>query len=655
MKPAKAKCRIGLRFYTILQAFLVVVLILFTCLSSVEAQSDGVWTWGLGLTGQLGNGTNKYYTNVPVQANIRDVIAVSAGGRFTAVIKSDGTVWTWGWGLSGQFGNGTNTNSNIPVQANITDVIAVSAGGDHAVALKSDGTVWTWGENLYWALGNGTNTNSNVPVEVNITDVIAVSAGGTRTVALKSDGTVWAWGNNSVGQLGNGTNTNSNIPVEVNIADVIAVSTGGTFTVALKLDGTVWTWGGNSAGQLGNGTNTNSNIPVQASIRDVIAVSAGGGHTVALKLDGTVWSWGNNSIGQLGNGTRISRKLPAKAKIRDVIAVSAGADHTVALKEIRTTGNPFIDVSPKEVNFGSVRVGSTYVKPVTIKNTGIGSLTVNSITIVGTNEFSQSNECPIVPPGSSCTFNLAFAPITPYGKKSAVMSIISDDPKNPTINIKLLGQAPPPKISVSPMSVNLHSIPVGGTSFPKMVNIKNSGISDLVIDSISINGTNASEFRQSNDCTTVQAKSSCTVSVTFMPTLPYGKKSAVMSIASNDPKKPTVNVKLSGQAPPPKISVSPMSVNLGSIPVGGTSLPKTITIKNAGTSDLIISSMTLSGLNESEFSQTHDCTTVTKGSSCTALVTFIPLSIGNKNALISISSNDPKEQVVNGKLTGKGL
>jgi hypothetical protein len=98
-----------------------------------------------------------------------------------------------------------------------------------------------------------------------------------------------------------------------------------------------------------------------------------------------------------------------------------------------------------------------------------------------------------------------------------------------------------------------------------------------------------------------------------------------------------------------------MSVNLGSIPVGGTSLPKTITIKNTGTSDLIISSMTMSGLNESEFSQTHDCMTVTKGSSCTALVTFIPLSIGNKNALISISSNDPKKQVVNVKLTGQGI
>jgi hypothetical protein len=83
-----------------------------------------------------------------------------------------------------------------------------------------------------------------------------------------------------------------------------------------------------------------------------------------------------------------------------------------------------------------------------------------------------------------------------------------------------------------------------------------------------------------------------------------------MDIASNDPKKPTVTVKLSGESSPPKISVSPSSVNSGKLKVGEASVLKTITVKNTGVSDLIINSVPIAGTNASEFSQTSDCATI---------------------------------------------
>jgi len=211
-----------------------------------------------------------------------------------------------------------------------------------------------------------------------------------------------------------------------------------------------------------------------------------------------------------------------------------------------------------------------------------------------------------------------------------------------------------PVISVTPMSVNLGNIPVGDTSSSKKVTITNKGTSDLSIDLITIIATNASEFSRINNCTTMPAKGLCTVSVVFTPTIPFGKKSAVMSIASNDPKKPTVNVKLSGQAPPPKISASPMSVNLGSVPVGSSSLPKIVTVKNTGTSDLIISGITITGANAGEFSQAHDCSVLAKGGACSISVTFNPATAGKKTALVNIASNDPKKPNVAVKLSGTG-
>ena len=213
-------------------------------------------------------------------------------------------------------------------------------------------------------------------------------------------------------------------------------------------------------------------------------------------------------------------------------------------------------------------------------------------------------------------------------------------------------QAGTPKISASPTSVNFGNVKLGSTS-GKTITVKNTGTSDLVISNINITGSNASEFSQTNDCTTIPAGGSCTITGTFNPTLPFGKKSATLSIPSNDPKKPTVNVKISGNAPPPKISVSPTSVNFGNVKLGSTS-GKTITVKNTGTSDLVISNISITGSNASEFSQTNDCTTIAAGGSCTITGTFAPTSTGSKSATMSISSNDPKKPTVNVRLLGSG-
>jgi hypothetical protein len=214
-------------------------------------------------------------------------------------------------------------------------------------------------------------------------------------------------------------------------------------------------------------------------------------------------------------------------------------------------------------------------------------------------------------------------------------------------------QAGSPKIFVSPMSVNFGNVKLGGTSASKTVTIKNTGTSDLVISNIGITGSNASEFSQTNDCTTIPAGGSCTISVGFNPTLlPFGQKSAIVTISSNDLKEPTVNVKLLGNTAPPRISVSLLPVNFGSVEVGSISSPKVVTIKDTGISDLVIGSIAVTGTNASEFSQTNNCTTIPAGGSCSITGTFAPTAMGSKSATMSISSNDPETPEVNVKLLG---
>jgi len=227
------------------------------------------------------------------------------------------------------------------------------------------------------------------------------------------------------------------------------------------------------------------------------------------------------------------------------------------------------------------------------------------------------------------------------------------------INVAISGatSTPAPKIAASPSSVNFGPVALGAASAPKVVTIKNTGKSDLSISSVNITGTDSSEFGQTNSCVTIAAGGTCPVSVTFTPALPYAKKSALLTIASTDPKKPLLNVKLSGQVPAPKIAATPSSVNFGSAELGATSAPKVITIKNTGMSDLIISTVIITGTDGSEFLQINSCGIITQGGSCLVTVTFAPILLpyAKKTALLAIPSNDPNKPICNVKLSGKEI
>lgn len=112
-------------------------------------------------------------------------------------------------------------------------------------------------------------------------------------------------------------------------------------------------------------------------------------------------------------------------------------------------GSAKISVKPKSVNFGSIGVGSiSETKTITV--TGKGYITVNSITLTGADasEFNQTNNCSAMSsPDGSCTINATFSPKSLSNKKSAIISISSNDPRNPTVNVRLSGKATP-KIAV---------------------------------------------------------------------------------------------------------------------------------------------------------------------------------------------------------------
>jgi len=296
----------------------VVSLSLGTYHTCAVTSAGGVWCWGDDTYGQVGDGaadTIGRYAPLAVPSLSSGVAAVSAGANHTCALTSAGGVWCWGLGTSGQLGDGSTSTRTTPVSVDglSTGVAAVAAGTDHTCALLSGGGVRCWGDNSFGQLGLGGGTSRTVPVDVpGLSNVLSISSGSQFTCAALA-AEVWCWGRGDSGQLGSGGTTNKITPARVLdgfSSGVSSISAGRSHACAVLNAGGVKCWGDNFYDQLGKGTSSSSELkPVDVAGLSfaegrgpVASVAAGSGHTCALLRTGGLMCWGANTVGQLGLG-----------------------------------------------------------------------------------------------------------------------------------------------------------------------------------------------------------------------------------------------------------------------------------------------------------------------------------------------------------------
>lgn len=105
-----------------------------------------------------------------------------------------------------------------------------------------------------------------------------------------------------------------------------------------------------------------------------------------------------------------------------------------------------------------------------------------------------------------------------------------------------------PDITVSPTSHDFGIVAAGTSSAVQTLTISNTGDADLVIGTLSIAGTDASEFGTENDnCSaqTIRPTAGCTVGAVFEPAS-TSTKTAHLTISSNDPDTPNLSIPLTG-------------------------------------------------------------------------------------------------------------
>jgi hypothetical protein len=87
------------------------------------------------------------------------------------------------------------------------------------------------------------------------------------------------------------------------------------------------------------------------------------------------------------------------------------------------------------------------------------------------------------------------------------------------------------------------------------------------------------------------------------------------------------------------ISVSPASIDYGSVAVGSESPSRTIVVRNTGNAATTVSSVGLTGTHSNQFTGTQTCNQVLAGNTCEISLKFKPTSTGAKTAAVSIAHN----------------
>jgi len=209
----------------------------------------------------------------------------------------------------------------------------------------------------------------------------------------------------------------------------------------------------------------------------------------------------------------------------DIAAADLGQGIIVGLG----TPSPVAHLSKTKVVFPTQLVGTTSAQvKVTLSN--IGSAPLDGIYVTSSGDFAQTNNCPVsLSPGSNCTINITFKP-SDIGTRTGNVTVWdnNDNVGGSSQQISLSG--PGTVVTLSPSKLTFAPQKVGTTSGPQKVTLTNHSLSAVGINGISISGLDKGDFAQTNTCgNVVQARNTCTISVTFTPTA-TGARTATVNV-----------------------------------------------------------------------------------------------------------------------------
>lgn len=311
------------------------------------------------------------------------------------------------------------------------------------------------------------------------------------------------------------------------------------------------------------------------------------------------------------------------------------------------TGNgAAVSLSSAALSFPSTLVGSTSAaQTFTLTNTGNAALNISAISptagfAMDKNTTTCSTGTAVVA-GTQCTIGVTF---TPSGAGAASGSLTIVGTGNgvavtvPAVSLSGTGLAPVASLSAAGLTP-FGNQRVGTTSASQPVTLDNAGNAALTISNIAV----TADFTQTNNCgTSVAASSSCTINVSFAPTV-SGALTGSLAVTdnTNEVAGSTQTVTLSGTGTTVVLSASSPSLSFGNQSLNTTSAVQPETITNTGSAALTFTAIAATG----DFAVATTGTTcstsapVAPAGTCVINVTFSPTATGSRSGSLMLTDN----------------
>lgn len=211
----------------------------------------------------------------------------------------------------------------------------------------------------------------------------------------------------------------------------------------------------------------------------------------------------------------------------------------------------------------------------------------------------------------------------------------------------------PTTAALSATALNFGSVDIGASSTLTLkVTNTTTFTSTVDVTNIAISGTNAADFSQTNNCTTLAEGASCTISVTFAP-LTTGTLSGTLTVTNSSTSDPVLTASLTGTGLPTTATLTPLTSTYSNTIVGVTSAAHTFTWTNTSAIALTISKIVTTG--NFAVSATTCSGSIAANASCTVSVTFTPTALGTRTGTMSVVSTSSADGTLTASLSGTGV
>ncbi|MFK5968567.1 MAG: choice-of-anchor D domain-containing protein [Candidatus Marithrix sp.] len=352
---------------------------------------------------------------------------------------------------------------------------------------------------------------------------------------------------------------------------------------------------------------------------------------------------------------------------------SSFANTPVITKTLLLTGNgvaaiPDIQLNPTTIDLGEAQVdsGSAYV-PARIRNNGNSPLEIGQINFSGDEDIIVKYDfCSNANIGSDkyCTIILQLKP-TSTGDKTAILSIPSNDPDSPTVEISVTGKALgwcegddfQRGLRVWPQPLNFGTDMIGADhSMRTSVYTWANGCDGLKVENVTVIGNDASEFSiQNKHCYhgswRERSYSSCWFKTAFAPTV-AGEKNAQLQISFNDGSVKTADINAKAVVTGnPALTIDPVSYDFGESTVGVYNYVNYQMFVLENTGDVNVNFDSISAVGDTEDFTGYSwswCTylhSLGPNEQCNFYSYFIPKELGDRQATVIVKSNAAQTNV----------